>query len=174
MLDISKACSKLAFCLPISLYHNPLSALHTFVRVLICAQHPFTVVHVNAAYTALVQQGFVKSFSVGQTFDPIQDKGGECLKEDQEALTRIVSQFKTGSIQDTRQDRRITIFPVISTNDMCSQIISSYRSNLQQLQAVSSSHTNPIVKDDWGGVAKSSCYEYVSHYMLQIKPSNDW
>ena len=144
--------------------------------MLICAQHPFTVVHVNAAYTALVQQGLVKSFSVGQTFDSIQGRGGECLKKE-EALTRIVSQFKTGSIQDTRQDR-ITIFPVISTNDMCSQIISSYRNNLRQLQVVDnpktnmlpSSHTKPVVKEE-GSVSKSSCSEYVSHYLLQIKPS---
>ena len=128
--------------------------------------------HVNAAYTALVQQGLVKFFSVGQTF-----LGGECLKEE-EALTRIVSQFKTDSIQDIRQDR-ITIFPVISTNDICSQIISSYRNNLRLLQAVDnpetnmlpSSHTKPVVVKEEGSVLKSSCSEYVSHYMLQIKPS---
>ena len=134
--------------------------------------------HVNAAYTTLVQQGLVKFFiSVGQTFDSIQDKGRECLNEE-EVLTRIVSQFKTDSIQDTRQDR-ITIFPVISTNDMCSQIISSYRNNLRLLQAVDnpetnmlpSSHTKPVVVKEEGSVLKSSCSEYVSHYMLQIKPS---
>ena len=136
--------------------------------MLICAQHPFTVVHVNAAYTALVQQGLVKSFSVGQTFDSIQGRGGECLNEE-EAITRIMSQFKTGSIQDTRQEH-MTIFPVISTNDICSQIISSYRSNLRQLQAVPSSHTKPVIKED-DNVTKSSCSEYVSHYLLQIKPS---
>ena len=122
----------------------------------------------NAAYTELVQQGLVKFFSVGQTLNSIQARGGECLKEE-EALTRIVSQFKTGSIQDTRQDR-MTIFPVISTNDMCSQIISSYRSNLRQLQAVPSSHTKTVVKED-DNVSKSSSSEYVSHYLLQIKPS---
>jgi len=131
---------------------------------------------VNAAYTELVQQGLVKFFSVGQTLNSIQARGGECLKEE-EALTRIVSQFKTGSIQDIRQDH-MTIFPVISTNDICSQIISSYRSNLRQLKAVDnpetnmlpSSHTKPVVKEE-GSVTKSSCSEYVSHYMLQIKPS---
>ena len=170
-------CSNFAFCSLIS-FIIILSALHTFVRVLICAQHPFTVVHVNAAYTSLVQQGLAKSFRVGQTFDSVEGRGGECLKEE-EALTRIVSQLKTGWVQDTQQDR-ITIFPVISANDMCSQIISSYRSNLRQLQAVDnpetnmlpSSHTKPIFKDD-GGVSKCSCSEYVSHYLLQIKPSND-
>ena len=147
--------------------------------MLICAQHPFTVVHVNAAYTALVRQGLVKSFSVGQTFDSIQGRGGECLNEE-EAITRIMSQFKTGSIQDTRQEH-MTIFPVISTNDICSQIISSYRNNLRQLQAVSnpeimlpSSHTKPVVKEDDNiskSVSKISCSGYVSHYLLQIKPS---
>ena len=161
-----------------------------FARVLFCAQHPYTVVHNNAAYGALAQQGLVLPCSVGDSFASSERRGEESPEEHiARAVAEHVAAFSPGhnfntdasSIHSRRQPgvvgtHRVHIFPVVSNDEACSQFVRSYKRNhLQRCSArdpssVSSMNLQDPKETQAGKKPRKTCTQYRSHYLLQIEP----
>ncbi|KAL9181929.1 hypothetical protein ACHAXT_012272 [Thalassiosira profunda] len=160
-----------------------------FARVLFCAQHPYTVVHNNAAYSALAQQGLLLPCSVGDSFASSERRGEESPEEHiARAAAEHVAAFSPGhnfnadasSIHSRRQSgvvgtHRVHIFPVVSNDEACSQFVRSYKRNhLQRCSArdpsTVSSKGLQDPKESQAGKKRKTCTQYRSHYLLQIEP----
>lgn len=148
-------------------------------RVLFCAQTPYTVVHTNAAYTTLVQQGQAKQCAVGESFGSIKEhKAGESPEDYiSRTVAHHVGEFhhKDSTLRNFSRPGLVHIFPVLSNDETCSQLIRSYQSNCIQRQRMDNPELSGSMDTTSSTVGKegpkmTSCNQYVSHYLLQIEP----
>ena len=160
---------------------------HYFVchRVLFCAQAPYTIVHTNAAYSALVQQGLVKPCLVGDAFS---SDVGDGVQSSEENISRIVANHMISlehqddqSLKGPRKMRSgfVHIFPVMSNDEAFSQFVRSYEKH----HLLSCKDTEVIsrrgIPSPSHGMSPSANHganlpftQYRSHYLLQIEPSS--
>ena len=148
-------------------------------RVLFCAQTPYTVVHTNAAYTTLVQQGQAKQCAVGEAFGSIKEQRAGESPEDyiSRTVAHHVGAFhhRDSTLRNFSRPGLVHIFPVLSNDETCSQLIRSYQSNCIQRQRMDNPELSGSMDTTSSTVGKegpkmTSYNQYVSHYLLQIEP----
>jgi len=129
--------------LPITL-ENAIS-FSPFARVLICAKAPHNVVHINAAYSELVQQGRAKPYIVGESLSPNSNEHCEVqspkeyiakIIEDHIVSLRLKDKDNRNCKSNSEKQRisqlgfvgfhRVHILPVMSTDETCSYSAHGY------------------------------------------------
>jgi hypothetical protein len=156
---------------------NTLSLLLLY-RVIFDAQSPHTIVHINAAYGSLVNQGVVSPSSVGQ---PLGDDDIDVLNNsnissnNSKSIPTIVANYLQKIAPSSPPYQ---IFPVVSRiSDY--HIFEAYR-KLQCLKSPVMSGTPPHVSFDsesgskmiGNGSSVERSIHFVSYYMLQIESNS--
>lgn len=144
-------------------------------RVLLCAQAPYTVVHVNAAHKALVQQGLLKPSVVGEAFTLSIERTQ--TESTEEYISRAVIQSyehdKTASSQNSFLGN-VRIFPVLSSDESFSRIVRSYtndsdhRPHTRNCDPRPPSREAPHLDSKPKPSIAESCNQYISHYLLEF------
>lgn len=165
------------------------SSKHFFhCRVLFCAHDPYTIVHINAAYSTLFQKGIVKPCIIGESFSSIKQTSNSSTEED--LISRAVADHvnvASSSLQSSNQLRHVRIFPVMSNDETCSQLVRSYEKNHSQFKRMDSPNDLEACTTSNDGSSmpcskatmptkvrkrrlSDRCTQYRSHYLLQIEP----
>ena len=130
-------------------------AFSPYARVLFTADFPQTVVHINAAYCALVKKGFAKPCALGHplTTTNIERRSYEdSSKLNGESAAKIVN----NDLGISTKDINYQLFPIISGDDSFCDY--------------SRTHCSYELGDTAEEGEGDHVHRHVSHYLLQIEP----
>lgn len=164
---------------PQLIFNTPLCK--NIVRVLFCAQDPYTIVHINAAYSTLVQKGIAKPCTIGESFSINQTSN---LGTQEDLISKAVADHvnvASSNSPSSDQLRHVRIFPVMSNDETCSQLVRSYEKNHSHFRRMDSPNDLEACTTSNDGSSmpcskcrkrrlSDRCTQYRSHYLLQIEP----
>ena len=133
-------------------------AFSPYARVLFTADLPQTVVHINAAYGALVKKGLANPCALGRPLKTTNSGGTDSsFILDEETVSKIV----TDHLGISTTDINYQVFPIISAGN---ESFCDYTRMTHRSYELGSTATEEG-KDD-----NHAPHRHVSHYLLQIEP----